>query len=170
MTLREEIIKWSALADRLREMYPDLAADDPALITTLEGESNLTEALGHLVRSSELDRTMAAALTIRVDEMEQRRQRIESTMERKRELVAKVMENCGIKRIAQCDFTAVLTAGQPKVIVTNEKEIPGYLMVVPEPPPPKPDKRAIAGLLKAGAIVPGAVLSNAQPHITVRRD
>ena len=170
MSLREEIIKWSALADRLREMYPDVAADDPALITTLEGETNLTEALGHLVRSSELDRTMAAALTIRVDEMEQRRQRIESTMERKRELVAKVMENCGIKRIQQADFTATLTNGQSKVIVTDEKLIPSDLMIVPVPPPPHPDKRAIAARIKTGKTVPGCVLSNAAPHISVRRD
>lgn len=42
------------------------------------------------------------------------------------------------------------------VAITDEALIPERFMVTPEPPPPRPDKAAIKGAIKAGEEVPGA--------------
>lgn len=166
MTLADSLTEWQALADKLRTMYPDLAEDDPALVDTIDGETNLTQKLAILIRSAEDDRVLAAALSIRIAEMDERRKRIEARMERKRELAASAMEQCHIKRIDAPEFTVSLSNGRPSVIITSEGELPSHVLI---PQPPKADKKAIIGLLKAGVAVPGAMLSNAPPHISVRR-
>lgn len=46
------------------------------------------------------------------------------------------------------------------VVIDDEKLIRGDLMVWPTPPPPRPDKRAIAEAIKAGETVAGAHLES----------
>jgi len=61
--------------------------------------------------------------------------------------------------------TASVRAGSASVIVTDERAIPDEYMRCP---PPQPDKAAIAKALKAGEQIPGAVLRNAEPSLTIR--
>ena len=61
--------------------------------------------------------------------------------------------------------TAHVRAGSASVIVTDETLIPAEYM---RQPPPAPDKAAIARALKAGEAVPGAVLRNGEPGLTIR--
>lgn len=158
-----------ALKERLLAEFPELAEDERTLLDTLDGISRLDEAIIAVIRSAEEDRTLVAALAIRIEELEERKARLEKRIERKREIAAEAMERGGLKKLTAPDFTLSLSAGAPKVIITDEGQIPAHLMVTPEPPAPKPDRRAIAGLLKSGVDVPGCVLSNPQPHLTVRR-
>lgn len=61
--------------------------------------------------------------------------------------------------------TAHVRAGSASVIVTDETQIPQEYM---RQPPPAPDKAAIARALKDGANIPGVVLSNGTPGLTIR--
>jgi hypothetical protein len=61
--------------------------------------------------------------------------------------------------------TAHVRAGSASVIVTDETQIPAEYM---RQPPPAPDKAAIAKALKAGEDIPGAVLRNGEPGLTIR--
>lgn len=164
MNLHEEIISASWLKAQILAAFPDM--DEQTLSDTIEGQTNITEALAMVIRSAEEDRVMAAALKIRITEMQERADRLDIRIDKKREIVSSAMDRCGIKRITQSDFTATLSAGSPKVVITDETQLPKHVFV---PQPPRLDKKAVAGLLKEGASVPGTTLSNAQPHLTIRR-
>ena len=166
MSLHDALFAWSSAKATLLALYPSLAEDDPALIDSLDGETNVTEAIAKVIRSAEDDRAMAAALKIRMAEMGERAARLEARIEHKREIAAKAMDQCGLKRVEAPDFTASLAQGKPKVIITDETALEAAYLFTPAP---KPDKTKIAEHLKGGCIVPGATLSNSPPHLTVRR-
>ena len=60
--------------------------------------------------------------------------------------------------------TVSLRNGPPKVIITNESEIPVDFWRVRR----EPDKSKIGAALKAHEFVPGAVLSNPEMSLTIR--
>jgi len=151
------------LRDRLRAEFPE--ADEEALRDTLEGLSSLPEVLAALLRSYLDDLTLAAALGMRIDDMQERLSRIEQRADKKRELVTNVMERADIKKLAQPDFTASLRPSPPAVVVTNEGQIPEPYW---KQQPPKLDRQLISAALKSGATVPGALLSNPELVLSVR--
>jgi uncharacterized protein (UPF0147 family) len=59
----------------------------------------------------------------------------------------------------------ISTSETRRVHITDQAAIPAALM---RQPPPEPDTKAIRSLLASGADVPGAVLSNASPTLTIR--
>ena len=61
--------------------------------------------------------------------------------------------------------TLSVRAGTAKVEITDEKIIPAIYW---NRPAPILDKRAVSDALKAGEAIPGAVLSNAAPSLSVR--
>ncbi len=166
MSLTDALFAWSSAKATLLALYPELAEDDPALIDSLEGETNVTEAIAKVIRSAEDDRAMAAALNIRMAEMGERAARIEARIERKREIAAKAMDQCGLKRVDAPDFTAALAPAAARVVIVDETALSSFYLIIPAP---KPDKKRIAEALKRGHQVPGATLSNSPPHLTVRR-
>jgi hypothetical protein len=164
--IRQALTEWAIFKAKLLAGYPELAETDQALIDSLEGETNITEAIAKVVRSSEEDRVLVTALELRIKEMEQRAHRIGSRALQKREIAAKAMTECGLRRVDAPDFSASMVSSPPAVVVTDEAALPDELLIHP---PPKPDKREIGRRLKSGETVMGAVLSNAPPHLKVRR-
>src|SRR6266851_5185392 len=166
-TLYHEIATAAWLVERIKAVFPD--ADEELLATAVEGETSLTECVVHVLRSAEDDRTLSAALHIRIAELEERKERLDRGIERKREIAVAAMERFGIKRIPAPDFTATLTPSPQKVIITEQALIPeGYMRQKP-PPPPEPDKALIKAMIQEGGQVPGAALSNPGFHVTIRR-
>jgi hypothetical protein len=151
------------LRDRLEAEFPEV--DEDALRDTLEGLSSLPEALAAVLRSYLDDLTLAAALGMRIGDMQERLSRIELRADKKRELVTSVMERADIKKLAEPDFTASLRMVPPSVVVTDEGQIPIDYW---KPQPPKLDRHGISAALKSGALIPGATLSNAEMTISVR--
>ena len=151
------------LRERLQADFPE--ADEDTLRDTLEGLSSLPEALAALLRSYLDDLTLAAALGMRIDDMQERLSRIELRADKKRELVSSVMERADIKKLAEPDFTASLRPSPPAVVVTDEAQIPQTYW---KPQPPKLDRQGISAALKSGSAVPGALLSNPEMVLSVR--
>jgi len=158
-----EVSRFEHLRRHLIETYPDI--DDETLFDTLEGATNLNEAVGAIVRSAVDDESLADALKARVDNMRERLSRIQHTASQKRRAALEAMEQVDLKKIVEPDFTISVRPGSPGVVVTCEAEIPDAYKV---PQPTKIDRRKILDALKAGADVPGAVLSNSRNTLSVR--
>jgi len=161
--LDHSLVEYQYLRDRLQAEFPE--ADEDTLRDTLEGLSSLPEALAAVLRSYLDDLTLAAALGMRIDDVQERLSRIELRADKKRELVSSVMERADIKKLAEPDFTASLRASPPAVVVADEGQIPQAYW---KPQPPKLDRQGISTALKSGVAVPGALLSNPEMVLSVR--
>jgi hypothetical protein len=152
--------RWRAL---LRERFPEIG--DEALRDTLEGISELPEMLATILRSQLDDLALAAALKSRLVEMQERLSRIEGRAEKKRTLVAAVMERADLRKITDPEFTASLRPTLPPLVVTAESDIPSTYW---KPQAAKLDRAALFAALKKGDCVPGATLGNGGITIAVR--
>jgi hypothetical protein len=151
------------LRRRILELHPDL--DEQTLNDTLEGATNLKEALAALVRSALDDETLAKALKERIEAMRIRLSRLEARASGKRVLVVENMQATDLHKLTEPDFTASVRIGPPSVDILNEDELPLDFLL---PQPPKPDKRAILDALTKGAVVPGALLAKPKLSLSVR--
>jgi hypothetical protein len=164
-----ELRTWQGLRDHLRGQYPEMAADDEALLGTLEGECDLVEAIAALVAEAEEDRVMCEALGLRMNEMRARKERLEARIERRREFAAWVMEEAGIRKVARPEFSVTLTPRPAKTMVTDAEALPAEFWTQPPLPDPVVNKRLLMERLKAGETIPGACLSNPRSTVTIRR-
>ncbi len=134
-------------------------------IKIYEGAINLDEAVGVIVRSALEDEALVQALKTRIEGMGERLSRIQHTASNKRLAALETMEQVDLKKIVEPDFTISVRPGSPGVVVTCDSTIPDAYKV---PQPPKIDRRKILDALKAGADIPGAVLSNIKNTLSVR--
>jgi hypothetical protein len=148
---------------RLLEADPDL--DEVTLADTLEGITDLNEAIAEVVRSALLDAAYIAGLKQRIDEMRARLDRLELRHERKRAAVLDAMEAAGIAKISEPDFTVTLKASPLSVCITDETAIPEWFWI---PQPARLDKRSLLDALKAGTGITGAELANRQATLSIR--
>jgi hypothetical protein len=161
--LRRELAHHEYLLERLRQDFPD--ADEETLADTASGETNLVDMLGVVVRSMLDDKAVCAALRERLSDMQARLGRLDDRAEKKRALVIEVMERAGLKKLAEPDFTASLRAGRPPIVLIDEGAVPNEYW---RPQPAKLDKQGLYSALRDGRDIPGAVLGNAEPSISVR--
>jgi Gp157 protein len=121
--------------------------------------------LASVVRSHLDDLAILAALRTRLLDMQERFAGIEYRADKKRALVASVMERAGIKKLTEPDFTASLREVPPGLVVIEEGKIPDAFW---KPQPPKLDRKGLLAALKAGEVVAGAALGNGSTTLTVR--
>ena len=161
--LQHSLAEHEYLRQRLKAEFPD--ADEETLRDTLEGLSSLPEMLACVLRSYLDDIALAAALGIRINDMQERISRFEQRAEKKRALITSVMERADLKKLAEPDFTVSFRTTAPSLVITAEGEIPQDFW---KPQPPKLDRQGLTAALRGGRSVPGAVLSNGQATISVR--
>ncbi len=161
--LTHELAHHQYLRERLQADFPD--ADEETLQDTLEGLSNLTEMLSAVVRSQLDDQALVSALKIRVADMRERLERLDTRAGKKRELITSVMERAEIKKVTEPDFTLSLRRTPPPLVMTDEKEIPERFW---RPQDPKLDRAGLILALKGGQQIPGASLGNGGIAISVR--
>jgi hypothetical protein len=75
------------------------------------------------------------------------------------------MEEAGIRKLEQPDFTASTRAGSPALVIIANDQIPETYWV---PQPPRLDRQALLGDLKRGEEISGVQLSNAKLILSVR--
>ena len=155
--LNAEFSRFTELRRRLIEADPEI--DEGTLLDTLEGATSLHEALGEVIRVALMEEAMADGLKTRLAQMKERLERIETACARKREVAQAVMEEAGIEKLTEPDFTVSLRASPPGVMVTDEAAVPEWFWV---PQPPKLDRKRILDCLKAGTHVAGTELSNSR--------
>ena len=159
-----ETIKYGQLKERLLIDFPELDSD--TLRDTLEGITDLHEMIAAVIRSALVDEALQAGLRTRLEEMRQRLTRLAERGLKKRQLALEAMNEAGLKKLEQPDFTASARQGAPPLIVTSEQSIPEAYWV---PQPPKLDRQMLTSDLRRGDELPGACLGNAAPILIVRK-
>jgi uncharacterized protein YutE (UPF0331/DUF86 family) len=161
--LKPEQFRFVELRRRLLETYPDL--DDQTLADTLEGATDFKEALAAVIRSALDDEMLADALKERIETMRERLARFEARSANKRLAALEAMEEAGLRKVAEADFTASVRLGPPSVAISAEGDLPIEYLV---PQAAKPDRRAILAALTAGGFVPGAELAEPKISLSIR--
>lgn len=130
---------------------------------TLEGLSgdleHKAQNVAMMVRSLEAD---AAAVKQWAKDAADRAKAIEARADSMRDYLASNLAACGIEKI-EGPGVRITWRKSSAVVVDEPGLIPAEFMRSPEPPPPAPDKKAIADAIKAGKEVPGA-------HVEQRRN
>jgi Gp157 protein len=72
---------------------------------------------------------------------------------KKRQLALEAMNEAGLKKLEQPDFTASARVGLPPLVITSENAIPETYWI---PQPPKLDRQTLSSDLKRGYEVAGA--------------
>lgn len=159
--------------NRLRERLATefgLDADEDATVDTADGETSLTDFLVRMVRSARERVAQAEVCSEQMKALGERKKRHLAAADRLRELVAETMLECGIKRLTPGDLTATASMTKPKPEVVDEDALaPIYTRTVR-----KPDMDAIKGYFaecqaeSRAFDLPGVVISNGRPSLTVR--
>lgn len=162
--LRHAIAIHAELRDRLKAVY-GLDDDDPALIDTLEGLSDLDAAIAAVVREAREAEANANALDTIIEANRQRKARWERKRESLRDLASWAMSEANLKKIVTADLTVSLRAGKPKIIIDEGALAVEFMKSVVTT---KPDRDAVKAAVEAGSVPNGVTVSNAAPVLSVR--
>jgi hypothetical protein len=139
--------------------------DEATLADTLEGLTNLHEAVAAVVRAALLDETLAEGLNIHVEALQVRLMRLNERAAARRQIARDAMLQADLKKIAAPDFTVTLRAGSSSVVVVEERTVPQAYWVHREP---RLDRQRLLQDLKQGLVIEGARLSTPEPVLSVR--
>lgn len=154
-------------AELMREHIKALAGDDAdAIRDGIEGETNLHEMIARMVEADGEDKALVDGVGAYQKEIAARKSRVETRIETRRALLATAMELAELSKLETPAGTISRKPVPPKAIVTDEAAIPSAFWT---PQPPKLDKAALTAALRDKQEIPGAVLSNPQTTIAIRK-
>jgi len=137
----------------------DLELDPQTVADTLEGMQGELQDKLRAVIAWGLDQSIVASGT---KEASKRMADLAAAREKRAQAVLdyarQAMQDTGICEVATDEWQAKLAKKPPSVQIHDAALLPAEYMRQPEPPPPAPDKAAIAAALKAGQAVEGATL------------
>jgi hypothetical protein len=158
-------------ADHIRQQianllaaHPELIEDDVLRADMIEGATDAHEFLRSVERRRREAAAFAGAIEGEIADLEARQHRYERREKAMRTLMFKVLEAAEQRKCELPEATLSIAAGRPKVFFTDENAIPdGYCQMKREP------RKSLIGIaLAEGKTVPGAVISNSEPTLTVR--
>lgn len=156
LTLYEISHDYRAAVDKLA----DLDLPEEVVADTLEsmgGELQVkATSVAAFIRNLEAS---AAAIKDAEAQMAARRRAIENRAARVKDYLLANMIVAGVQKVESPYFKLAVRDNPPAVEIYEPLMIPAQYMVTPEPPPPAPDKKAIAAALKAGTEVAGCKLT-----------
>ena len=144
----------TAAYKQLETMIDDPEYDVSTYLAECQGAIQ-EKAINIIKLVQNLDATVEA-MKAAENRMSDRRKSIENRIESIKDYVKHNMQNSGVHKI-ECEyFVLTVKNAPPKVVITDEKEIPLQYWRQPEPPPMSIDKKAIAADIKEGVVVSGA--------------
>lgn len=143
----------------LMHQLDELDLDAQTIADTIEA-SGLTDSIQDKAQGVEMVARAATQYVPAIDAEIARLQALKASRERVaqglRDYLKRNMESMGIDKI-ECPFFKITIAKNPAAVdIFDPLSLPAVYMVVPEPKPAMPDKKAIAAAIKAGQEVPGA--------------
>lgn len=163
--VEQAMATWYAARARLLDEDSALEHDEAALDELLgAAEADIEEILARLLRAARHAKVMAEASATQIEDMQARKARFVRRNETFRATAFAILDALGKAKIELPDITASIRPGQPSVQITDEDAIPDIYVHTER----KIDKQTIASVLKSGAEVPGAVLSNGLPSLSMR--
>lgn len=165
-TVGHDLHQETQAAKTLRAQLADIFEGDEQCATdTIEGETNLSEAIDAAVQQLVDDEAAKRGLDAMLVDLASRKARIERRIDNTRTALCVALEQAGKKKIEHPAVTLSLTKVAPKVVVTEESEIPAEFWKSGEP---KLDRKALKDALKDQRDIPGAMLSNGGQTLQVR--
>jgi hypothetical protein len=162
MTLRADVIAMEI--DNLLLQYPELAGDEQLRADMLEGSTSLHDFLQGLVKKIGDVQAYSSGCKSYIKSLQARTQVLDQRIALMRGLILRMMEKADLTRVELDVANLQIMPSGRSVIVTDEKQLPPECLRTWS----EPNKIAIKERLVAGAIIPGAVLSNSTPHLTIR--
>ncbi len=156
----------TAAANALREALLTITDDEDAVRDTIEGETNLREAIAIVLADIGEDEILVEGIGAMMKKLAERKGRIEYRIDRRRAAIERAMVVGEIQKLELPLATLSLRKVAPGLEITDEKMIPECYFVAQ---PPKLDKVALKDDLKAGKQLPGAILGNGSINLTIRR-
>ncbi len=151
--------------ENMKLLHPYLVDDDEAWAASLESETDFDKLATQVIRRIEDTEALWEGTGARLDELKARKDRFANRIDSLRSLLFKLMESAELTKLELAEATISVRKGQPQLVGDADAEtlLPQFRKVVVTP-----DKTAIKDALKAGQEVPGFVLSNAPPSLTIR--
>jgi Gp157 protein len=177
----------------LAGMRATIGDEDMALLAdTIEGETNLLEAIDTALTEIDETEVLISGLKEKEAQFTQRRRAMEERVQRFRSLIEQAMAIAEQAKLRRPAATLTLRKLPPEVVVIAEADIPSTFFVPQPPPPPKLDKKALkealltldmkvafaaslesdaerAQALSAITPIPGATLNNGGFSLQIRR-
>lgn len=151
-----EAFELAAQYRQLAELLAEQHDDERLIADTLESCSGpLDEQLENLAKMVRNIEAANSGVVQTIESLEERHAALERAAERGRKMILEIMRMAQRDRVTTALFAMAIKKNPPMVIVDNEAELPPQYFTRPEPPPPTPNKKAIAAALKAGEQVPG---------------
>lgn len=160
-----ELRLWNATKAKVIEVYGD-SVDEETLLDTLDGETRLIEGLQRILDVVLEAEERAAGAKLTIERAQARKERAEGRAKKLRELVCEAMAEAGLKTLEHPAGPVTRRAGIPSVTITDPDLVPDDWKI---PQEPKIDRKAMLAPLKAGTVIPGAVLSNGADSLSWRR-
>ena len=155
LTLYDISNEYAEAVEKLSDM--DLPAE--AVRDTLEGlRGDLETKTKNVAMFCQNLDALAKQIKEAEQQMAHRRKVLENRAESIRGYIKHCMESAGISKI-ECPYFKLAIRNNPPRVVLDDAVPPEYLRT-PEPPPPEPDKKLIAELLKKGEVVTWAHLES----------
>ncbi len=153
-------------AAALRDSLAKLGETDPDLILDMtEGETSLFECIDALLLRMASDKALVVGTDSVISDLEARKRRVEKRIEFDRGLIEQAMAIAELPKIERPAATLSLANRPPSLRIENEADVPAEFWTAGAP---KLERKALTEALKEGRTIPGAVLSNAAPSLTVR--
>jgi len=165
-----DVRKEAEAAAILREQIADVADGDEDFIRdSIEGETSLFESLNAVAATVVSDGAMVEGIDILIECLKARKSRIENRIELKRALIASAMDIAGITKHEAPACTMTIKSVPPKVIVTEEADIPSRFYEAQEP---KLSKAKVAEALKdrVAALMALTAINDEAERMAARRE
>ncbi|MDH0125446.1 siphovirus Gp157 family protein [Brucella intermedia GD04153] len=143
---------------------PELAEDDELRADTIEGETDAYRVLGKIVAIERDANSMLLAIGERAKELAARKDRYARRKDAMRALLLRLLKAADLTKVSLPEATVSIGKGRAGVEIVDESLLPDNVVKLKR----EPDKTAIKAALDAGEDVPGAVLREGQPTLTVR--
>lgn len=143
--------------------FPELNDDEVLRADTIEGETDLHEFVSAMLRKIGATQAIAEGTKAYIAELRERESRMERREHALRTLIQQVLDTAGLRKIERPEATVSIRAGQPKVVIVEERLIPtDFIRVKTEP-----DKSKIKAAMLAHEHVPGCELSNGEATLAI---
>jgi hypothetical protein len=146
----------------------NMAADDPAIRDTIEGESDLPELAAWALRERRVLLAEVEGIKLVIADLQKRIERKEAAADKINSAVAEALHEAGYSKgkdaLRLPDMT--ITVAQKSRRNIDESVLPNEFWKTETQI--KPDLDAIKAALDAKQIIPGVTFSNAAPSITIR--
>jgi Siphovirus Gp157 len=162
LRINDAIIKQQL--ERLKLEFPDLIEDLDAWELSVESETDMVTFMRSLERQRQDTAGRVVGLEQTIDNLMARKERFQRNDAAMRSMMLGLLQNAQLRKMELPEATISVRHGVPRVVITDEADLPGEYWRIKK----EPDKIKIKQALESAAAVPGASLSNSPDTITIR--